>query len=317
MSPDPANDAAGRFDGRTAIVTGAGGNPGLGRAHALLLAARGANVVVNDIDRDPESTHYDENASAQAVVAEIRAAGGQAIADTHSIATRSGAQAVIDAAMAEFGRIDILVNNAGLSLAGGFAEMTARDIERHIEVNLMGTIWTCHAAWPVMAGQGYGRIVNTASIAFAGLAAMVAYGASKGGVLGLSRGLAVEGASCGIKVNVINPGAFTRMMTSQQDENAPAVQFARAQLGAELVSPVMAVLAHQDCPVSGECIEAVGGNVQRTYLAQTTGISDPALTIEVMAARWDEMMAGASSGLIPPGVIDTSTWGFRPYQAAR
>lgn len=304
-----------RFDGRTAIVTGAGGNPGLGRAHAMLLAARGANVVVNDIGRDPESTHYKEGASAEAVAAEIRAMGGKAIADTHSVANSDDAAALVANAVDAFGGVDILVNNAGISLAGSFAEMTARDVERHIDINLMGTLWTCRAVWPVMARAGYGRIVNTASIAFAGMAAMVAYGASKGGVFALTRGLAVEGAALGIKVNVVNPGAYTRMMTSQQDETGPAVEFARTNLAAELASPVFAFLAHERCPVSGECLEAVGGEVRRTYLAQTAGIVDRAMTIETLSARWDDVMAGTTAEIVPPGVIDTSNWGFLPYRS--
>lgn len=304
-----------RFDGRTAIVTGAGGNPGLGRAHAMLLAERGAAVVVNDIGRDPASTHYSDSASAETVAAEIRAAGGKAIADEHSIATREGAEALVSAAADAFGGVDILVNNAGLSLAASFGVMTSDDIERHIQVNLLGTIWTCRAVWPLMAAAGYGRIVNTASIALVGLASMVPYGASKGGVFALSRGLAVEGASLGIKVNTVNPGAFTRMMTSQQDEAAGAVQYARQHLAAELASPVVAFLAHQECPVSGECIEAVGGEVRRTYLAQTPGFTDRALTLETLAAHWGEVMAGADASLVPPGVIDTGDWGFRPYRS--
>ena len=303
-----------RFDGRTAIVTGAGGNPGLGRAHAMLLAARGARVVVNDIGRDLQSSHYAESASAEAVAAEIRALGGEAVADTHSVTTREGAEALVQTAVESFGGLDILVNNAGLSLAAAFDEMTPTDFERHIQVNLMGTVLTCRAAWPHMKAAGYGRIVNTASIALAGFGAMVAYGASKGGVLSLSRGLAVEGVPFGIAVNVVNPGAFTRMMTSQQDAANPMVQYARSHLAAELASPVVAFLAHESCPVTGECIEAVGGQVRRTYLAQTPGFADPGLTLETLAARWDDVMADADSGLLPIGAMDTAQWGFLPYR---
>ena len=304
-----------RFEGRTAIVTGAGGNPGLGRAHAMLLAARGARVVVNDIGRDPASSHYSDNASAEAVAAEIRALGGEAIADTHSVTTQDGAEALVRTAVEAFGGLDILVNNAGLSLAAAFDDMTPLDFERHIQVNLMGTVLTCRAAWPHMKARGYGRIVNTASLALAGFGSMVAYGASKGGVLSLSRGLAVEGAPFGIKVNVVNPGAFTRMMTSQQDEANPMVGYARTHLAAELASPVVAFLAHESCPVTGECIEAVGGEVRRTYLAQTSGFTDPGLTLETLASRWDEVMAGAAPSLVPIAAMDTSQWGFRPYRS--
>src|ERR1700742_2432340 len=121
-----------RFDGRTAIVTGAGGNPSLGRAHALLLAARGANVVVNDVGRDPETPNYTGSASAEAVVQEIRALGGRAEASTCSVATEAGATQIATTALDAFGRIDIVVNNAGISIAAPFDQMTARDFQRHI-----------------------------------------------------------------------------------------------------------------------------------------------------------------------------------------
>jgi NAD(P)-dependent dehydrogenase (short-subunit alcohol dehydrogenase family) len=306
-----------RFDGRVAVVTGAGGNPSLGRAHALLLAARGAKVVVNDIGRDTETPGYEGSASAEAVAAEIRALGGEAVADVHSVATEAGAAAVVQTALEAFGGIDILVNNAGLSLAARFDEMTLHDFQRHIEVNLMGSVWTCRAAWPHMRARGYGRIVNTTSGALAGYASLVAYGASKGGLFSLTRALAAEGAALGIRVNAVNPGAFTRMVAAQQEESSPMYQHAQANLPAELVSPVVAFLAHQDCPVTGECIDAVGGEVRRVYLAQTPGISDRELTVETVASRWDEVMAGAADGLIGCGGFDPTTWDLKPYRPTR
>ena len=139
-----------RFEGRTAIVTGAGGNPSLGRAHALLLGARGANVVVNDIGSDPEQRHYPGAASAEAVAAEIRAAGGKAIANTDSVATPEGAEAIVQAALDAFGSVDILVNNAGISIGAPFDVISPRDIQRHFDINLMGTVWCSRAAWPHM-----------------------------------------------------------------------------------------------------------------------------------------------------------------------
>jgi NAD(P)-dependent dehydrogenase (short-subunit alcohol dehydrogenase family) len=306
-----------RFDGRTAIVTGAGGNPSLGRAHAMLLSARGANVVVNDIGRDPETPGYSGVASAEAVAAEIRALGGKAVADLHSVATEEGAAAVVQTALDAFGGIDVLVNNAGVSIAARFDEMTSRDFQRHIDINLMGAVWTCRAAWPHMRAKGYGRIVNTTSGAMAGFAALVAYGASKGGLFALTRALAAEGAGLGIKANAINPGAFTRMIDAQQPETSSMYQYARDNLPAELVAPVVAYLAHQDCPVSGECIEAVGGEVRRVYLAQTAGFSDRDLSLETVAERWDEVMAGAQGTVIDCAAMDTSQWEFKPYRAAQ
>ena len=305
-----------RFDGRTAIVTGAGGNPSLGRAHALLLAARGANVVVNDIGRDPETPGYSGTASAAAVAEEIRALGGKAVADTHSVATEDGASAVVQTALDAFGGVDILVNNAGISIAAPFDEMSSRDFRRHIDINLMGPIWTCRAAWPHMRSKGYGRVVNITSGALAGCTWLVAYGTSKGGLLSLTRSLAAEGASLGIKVNAVNPGAFTRMVAAQQASTSPMYRHAQENLPPELVSPVVAFLAHEKCPATGECIEAVGGEVRRIYLAQTPGFTDRNLTPEAVAARWNEVEAGSAETRIAHGAFDPTQWDIKPYRAA-
>jgi NAD(P)-dependent dehydrogenase (short-subunit alcohol dehydrogenase family) len=306
-----------RFDGRTAVVTGAGGNPSLGRAHALLLAARGANVVVNDIGRDPETPGYSGTASAEAVAREIRALGGKAVADSHSVATEDGAAAIVQTAIDAFGGIDVLVNNAGISIAAPFDEMSSRDFRRHIDINLLGAVWTCRAAWPHMRAKVYGRIVNTTSGAIAGYSWLSAYGASKGGLFSLTRALAAEGANLGIKVNAVNPGAFTRMVAAQQEETSPMFRHASENLPAELVSPVVAFLAHEHCPVTGECIESVGGEVRRLYLAQTTGFVDRRLTIETVAQRWDEVMTGSAGTLIPHGAHDPTQWGLKPYRHHR
>lgn len=305
-----------RFDGRTAVITGAGGRPGIGRAHALLLAARGANVVVNDIGSDPLTPGYAQNASAGAVVEEIRALGGQAVADGHSVATMEGAAAIIRTALDAFGSIDILINNAGISIAAPFDAMTAGDFQRHIDVNLMGSVWTCRAAWPHMRARGHGRIINTTSGALAGFAWLSAYGASKGGVFSLTRALAAEGAALGIKVNAVNPGAFTRMVAAQQEDTSPLYQHAREHLPPELVSPVVALLAHDSCPVTGECIEAVGGEVSRLYLARTAGFADRSLTVETVAEHWPEIMAGAHESIICQGAMDPTQWHVKPYRPA-
>jgi NAD(P)-dependent dehydrogenase (short-subunit alcohol dehydrogenase family) len=305
-----------RFDGRTAIVTGAGGNPSLGRAHAMLLAARGANVVVNDIGRDPETPGYSGSASAEAVAAEIRALGGRAVADAHSVGSEAGAAAVVQTALEAFGGVDILVNNAGISIAAAFDEMTPRDFQRHIDVNLMGAVWTCRAAWPHMRAKGYGRIVNTGSGAMAGFSALTAYGTSKGGIWSLSRALAAEGAAFGIKANTVHPGAFTRMVAAQQEDTSSMYQYASQNLPAELVSPVVAYLAHESCPVSGECFEAVGGEVRRVVLAQTRGFADRDLSIETVARRFDEIMAESPDQVIGLATFDTAEWDFKPYRPA-
>lgn len=306
-----------RFDGRAAIVTGAGGNPSLGRAHALLLAARGANVVVNDVGHDPEMRHYPGQASAKAVAEEIRAAGGKAVADTHSVATPEGGEAIVRAALEAFGSVDILVNNAAISIGAPIEAMTPHDFQRHIDVNLMGAVWCCRAAWPHMRAQGYGRIVNTTSSSMTGFADQAAYATSKGGLWSLTRALAAEGVKHGIKVNAVSPGGFTRLVSSMLEDDSPLLQHSRANMPAELSSPAVAYLCHEQCPVTGECIDSAGGEVWRTYIARTQGFSDREQTIETIAERWDRIMDEAGSATLGIGGFDTSEWKIRPYAGDR
>jgi NAD(P)-dependent dehydrogenase (short-subunit alcohol dehydrogenase family) len=306
-----------RFDGRVAIVTGAGGNPSMGRSHALLLASRGAKVVVNDIGTVREVTGYAGSASAQAVVDEIRAAGGEAVADSHDISTEAGGNALIATAIDAFGGVDILVNNAGICIMAPLDEMTSRDYARHMEVNVMGPVWTSRAAWPHMKAKGYGRIVNIGSGGMAGAGALLsAYGTSKGGLFSLTRTLAAEGKPLGIKANTVHPNAFTRMLASQQEESSALFRDAKANMPAELVSPLVAFLAHEDCPANGECFDATGGHIQRTYIAQTPGFTDRELTIERLAERWDEVMDVEGSAILNPAIFDVGTWAVKPYKPA-
>ena len=302
-----------RFEGRTAIVTGAGGNPSLGRAHALLLGARGANVVVNDIGSDPEMRHYPGAASAEAVAAEIRAAGGKAIANTNSVATPEGAQAIVAAALDAFGSVDILVNNAGISIGAPIDLISPRDIQRHLDINLLGTLWCSRAAWPHMKSVGYGRIVNITSASMTGFADQAAYAASKGGIWSLTRALAAEGAGLGIKVNAVSPGGYTRLVMSTLEEDSPLLAQSRESLPAELSSPAVAFLAHEACPVTGECLDAVGGEVQRCFIGRSAGFNDRDHTIETIAARWDEVMDTNAAATVGLATMDTSGWGLRAY----
>lgn len=302
-----------RFDGRTAVVTGAGGNPGLGRAHALLLAARGANVVVNDVGELPPALGYPGVASAESVAAEIRALGGRAVADTHSVASEEGAAAIIKTAIDAFGSIDILVNNAGICRVVSFEEMTAADFRQSIEVNLMGTVHTCRAAWPHMKARGYGRIVNVSSGSMAGFAWQTAYAAAKAGVFSFTRSLAAEGAEYGIRANTVIPGALTRMVLAAQAESSPWISRAKERLPPEAVSPVVAFLAHERCPVTAECIESMGGHVSRMYLARTAGFEAPGMTIETLAERWEEAFAGTADGIFRHTDSDPREWHIKPY----
>ena len=305
-----------RLDGRTAIVTGAGGNPSLGRAFALLLGKLGANVVVNDIGPAAETPNYEYPASAEAVAEEIRAAGGKAVADTNSVATVEGANAIIKTALDSFGSVDILINNAAFSITALFEELTPHDFNKHIEVNLIGPANTCRAAWPHMKAQGRGRIINIASGAIAGGAGLAPYAASKGGIFSLTRSLASEGAQYGIKVNTINPGGFSRLVMATQQVGGYIYTMSQQHSPAELSAPTVAFLAHDDCPVTGECIDSGGGTVTRTYLAKTEGFTDRELTIDTVAARWEEVMSGGDPTIIGFGDMKIVA-DARPYDPSK
>jgi NAD(P)-dependent dehydrogenase (short-subunit alcohol dehydrogenase family) len=181
-----------RFDGEVAIVTGAGSNPSLGRSYALALAARGAKVVVNDLGVGPDGTGR-LAAKAESVAKEIVDAGGEAIADTHSVAEEDSARAIVQTALDAWGRVDILVNNAGVAILAEFGEISSTDLRRVLDVHLYGNVWMCRAVWPQMREAGYGRIINITSGALGGIRYTTIYGAAKGGILSLTRGLAVEG----------------------------------------------------------------------------------------------------------------------------
>ena len=270
-----------RFDDRVAVVTGAGSDPGLGRAYAMLLASRGAKVVVNDLGLGGDGRGIIPN-DAQAVVDAIVAAGGEAIADGHSVADESQARAIVQTALDAWGRVDILVNNAGVCHASAFEEVSAADIRTMIDVHVMGGIWMCRAVWPEMRAAGYGRIVNTVSGSMFGEPHLTVYGAAKGGVFSLTRGLALEGAAHGIRVNAIGPGAATASATHSFEFPPEMLVGFRAHFPPELVAPVVGYLAHETCAVSGAVLQAASGDVCATYFGNTPGISDRSLSIESM-----------------------------------
>ncbi|ORW45638.1 short-chain dehydrogenase [Mycobacterium paraense] len=279
-----------RFDDEVAVITGAGG--GLGRQYALLLAGRGARVVVNDIGGSVTGAGSDGDA-AGGVVDEIRRAGGQAVADTHSVTTPAGAQAIVDTALSTWGRVDIVINNAGIVDDAPFEDMTADRLEPLIDVHLRGAFYVTRPAWASMRERRYGRILNTCSAAgILGAERMSNYGAAKTGLIGFTRVLAAEGAAYGIKANAIAPIAYTRMLAHSidgaqrpSDAAAQAVmdglvgQYLR-QLDPALVAPVAAFLTHRDCPVSGEIYTAGAGHVARFFIGRTRGFHRPGLSVE-------------------------------------
>ncbi len=267
-----------RFDGRVGIVTGAG--RGLGRAYALLLASRGARVVVNDLGGSIGGDGADSDVAA-AVVDEITRTGGDAIADTNDVASAHGAQTLIDTALEQFGRVDVVVNNAGIVRWAGFPEADEDNLARHLAVHVGGSFNTTRAAWPHMVEHGYGRVVMTTSTGLFGLPNNLAYATAKAGIVGLTRSLATAASRHGITVNAIAPGAFTRMAGgSGSPEMSP-----------DLVAPIVAFLAHEDCPVNGEIYAAGFGRFARIFLASTEGWVDDACepTIEDVARHWAEI----------------------------
>jgi len=286
------------FEGRVAVVTGAG--RGIGRAHALLLAERGASVVVNDLGSSMEGVGAD-GAPAASVAAEIVAAGGVAIAEASDVSTAEGAQALLDAATSAFGRVDILINNAGINKWAGFPEVDVDSLAAHHAVHVVGSFNTARAAWPHMVEHGYGRIIMTTSAGIFGLLGNLAYATAKGAVIGLTRSLTTEGAAHGIKVNAISPVAWTRMAGPPgNDREAPPY------MAPELVAPMVAFLAHEDCPVSGEIYAAGAGRFARVFIAETAGYVDIALepTIEDVARNWATINDEAGYS-VPP---DLTAW---------
>ena len=268
------------FDGKVAIITGAGG--GLGRSHALDLARRGALVVVNDLGGSVDGTGSG-NTAAQTVVDEITAAGGEAVANYDSVATPEGGQAIVQSALDAWGRVDIVVNNAGILRDASFKNMDADKVGAVLDVHLRGAFNVTQPAWEHMRNQNYGRIVNTSSGAgIFGNFGQANYGAAKMGLVGLTRVLAVEGAKNNVKANAIAPVAKTRMT---EDILGPAAD----KLLPEMVTPVVAFLAHEDVPVSGEVYSVGGGRVARVFTGVTKGFVDHELTAESVRDHFDRI----------------------------
>jgi NAD(P)-dependent dehydrogenase (short-subunit alcohol dehydrogenase family) len=283
-----------RFDNRVAVVTGAG--RGLGRAYALLLASRGAKVVVNDAGASLAGEGVDAGPVEQ-VVGEITAAGGQAIASTASVATREGGEAIINSALKHYGGIDILIHNAGNVRRGSLKEMSYEDFDAVLDVHLRGAFNVVRPAFPVMCQAGYGRIVLTSSIGgLYGNHGVANYAVAKAGVIGLSNVAALEGAADGVTCNVIVPAAVTRMAAGIDTSAYPP-------MGAELVAPVVGWLAHESCSVTGELFVALAGRVARAVVAESPGVCRPSWTVEDVGAHLDAIR-NIEAPLIFPVVPD-------------
>jgi NAD(P)-dependent dehydrogenase (short-subunit alcohol dehydrogenase family) len=292
-----------RFDGRVAVVTGAGG--GLGRQHALALAARGAKVVVNDLGGTLEGVGATPSA-ALAVVEEIRRAGGQAIASGASVTDAAAVQAMVDDAMKEWGRVDILVNNAGILRDKSFTKMTLDDFRLVVEVHLMGAVNCSKAVWDIMRAQNYGRIVmTTSSSGLYGNFGQSNYGAAKMALVGLMQTLSIEGAKNNIHVNCLAPTAATRMTENLMPEAVLKL------LQAETVTPGLLALVAEDAPTRA-ILCAGAGAFERAHITLTQGVfvglpadapEQVALQFEALSDRDGETVpaSGNAQGTIEVG----------------
>lgn len=279
-----------RFDERVAVVTGAG--RGLGREYALLLASRGAKVVVNDPGGGLTGDGTDSG-PAQAVVDEIVSAGGQAVAVTDSVATPEGGQAIVDAAVERFGRVDILIHNAGTVRRGSLKELTYDDFEAVLDVHLRGAFHVVRPAFPLMCRAGYGRVVLTSSIGgLYGNHQVANYAAAKAGILGLCNVVALEGADEGVMCNAIVPGAVTRMAEGLDTSAYPP-------MGTDLVAPAVGWLAHESCSVTGEFFVAIAGRIARAVVAESPGVYQPSWTVEEVGEQMDRIRDTSEPVIFP------------------
>jgi NAD(P)-dependent dehydrogenase (short-subunit alcohol dehydrogenase family) len=293
-----------RFDNRVAVITG--GGRGLGRAHALLLAARGAKIVVNDPGTSMQGDATEE-APADALVTEIKALGGEAVASTDSVATPAGAKAIVKTATDAFGRLDILIHSAGNVRRGLLTDISYEDFESVLAVHLKGAFHMVREAFPLMAAQQYGRIVLTGSInGLYGKANNANYALCKAGFMGLSNTAALEGKDVGVRSNVIIPAAVTRMSEGIDTSKFPPME-------PEMVAPAVAYLCHESSEVRGELLVAMGGRVARAFVAESRGVYHPSWSIEQVAQDIAEIRRTDAPVVFPPvpqGELDHLLYGF-------
>ncbi len=277
------------YDGRVAVVTGAGG--GLGRSHALLLASRGAKVVVNDLGGSRDGTGAGSEMADQ-VVKEIQDGGGEAVANYDSVSSVEGAQGIIKTAIDTFGKVDIVINNAGILRDVTFHKMTPEQLDLVIQVHLYGSFYVTMAAWQHFRDQSYGRVVNTTSgSGLYGNFGQSNYAAAKLGIVGLTRTLAIEGAKYNINANVIAPVAASRMTEDIMPPQLLEV------LEPENVSPLVGYLASETCTDTGRIFSVGGGYMARVAIVEGEGVGfKETPSVDDVAGRWAEIMKVDTSG---------------------
>ncbi len=296
------------FEGQVVIVTGAGG--GLGRGYSLEIARRGGAVIVNDLGGSVTGEGKETSTGfADTVVAEIRAAGGTAIANYDTVATPEGARRIVEAAMDNFGRVDAVVANAGNLRYGEFESLSFEDLNALLAVHVGGSWNVSHAAWPEMKRRGYGRVVfTTSSAGLLGNSVVTAYGAAKGGVMGLMHGLAEAGKSHGILCNAVMPNAMSRMTSGIKPEELGDNPWAMAlgrYFDPRYTAGLVAFLASNACTTYHGIYSALGGRIGRIFVAVTDGIADDApIDAETVAANWQAIRDDARGYDIPADVMD-------------
>ena len=302
-----------RFDGRVALVTGAG--RGMGRAHALLLAARGAKVVINDLGVDMGGAG-ETGAPADDVVAEICAAGGSAVADRSDVATEAGAEAMVRAAVNSFGRIDIVVHNAGIVTFIPFSEMSYADYRKLVAVHQDGGFLVAKAAWPHMLRQAYGRLIFITSNAT--MPTLSHYASAKSALTGFVRPLGAEGATHNIRANALSVIAYTRMMSGYFDPDSGHADMGlhgqreiedwwRDNLRPDQVAAVVGWLAHESCDITGETLMTGGGHVARQFIGAAEGYANAELSPELVAAQRG-LIIGSEADLGASGPAGLARW---------
>ncbi len=281
------------FDGKVAIITGAGG--GLGKEHALLLADLGVKIVVNDLGGSVDGSGKSD--AADLVVEEIRAAGGEAVANKDSVSDREGAKRIVETAVKEYGTVDILINNAGILRDKSFKKMTLDEWDLVINVHLNGSAYVTWHAWPIMYEKNYGRIMFTSSVSgILGSFGQANYGAAKMGMVGLMNNLCREGASHNIHVNCLSPGAATRMTASVPGSEIDADE-PDEKSHPKLVSPAVLYMVSEDAP-NGRIIQAAGGRFASDMVFSNKGVE---LDLD---ATWEDVAENSDTILD----VDSASW---------